>query len=144
MKVYLLVKQTTITTGFNKGINMQNTLDFTKPIQTRDGRKARIVSTGFEFEHDSRYSIIAEVEGEGYITYTNKGVQYYHGDSDLDLQNIPQETFEQKVERFKKSDYFVAEKTSSEWDYEVVTWSDKDGYFVHTYIEGAMEHVGFE
>lgn len=123
----------------------ENTLDFTKPIQTRCGRKVRIVSTSFELEQDSRsYCVCAEVEDEGYLSFTKEG-KYMNGEvSEYDLQNIPEEIFEQKVERFKKSEYFVSEKTSSEWGYEVVTWSDKNGYHTHCHIDIAMEHVGFE
>jgi len=142
MKVELLTLFT-----INKGINMtaqQNTLDFGKPIQTRDGQKVRIVSTGFEFNNPGqRYPIIAEVEYRGYVTYNSLGEQYEGCQEDNDLVNIPEETFEQKVERFKKSEYFISEK-KNRWDTEVVIWTHAAGFEIFNTFEGAMHEVDFD
>src|SRR6478609_6396521 len=68
--------------------------DVTKPVQTRDGRKARIVCTNFK---NGKYPIIAlitlEDRGEEEIyRYTASG-NYYHEDvnNGNDLINIPEE-----------------------------------------------------
>jgi hypothetical protein len=50
-----------------------NKIDFTKPLQTCSGLKVRILSTAFELGNLNGYPVIAEVEGEGYITYTETG-----------------------------------------------------------------------
>lgn len=124
---------------------MSNTLDFTKSIQTRDGRKVRIVSTSFELEQDSRsYCVCAEVEDEGYVSFTKEG-KYTNGEvSEYDLQNIPEETFEQKVERFKKSEYFVSEKSSEVWGNEIVIWTNSSGFTVVTSFYKAIESTEFQ
>lgn len=121
----------------------QNTLDFTKPIQTRDGRKVRIVSTGFELQQDSgKYCITAEVENEGYCTFTLEGKFLNGGVGDLDLIQVPEETFEQKVQRFKKSEYFISEK-KNRWDTEVVIWTHAAGFEIFKSIGDAMQEVDF-
>jgi hypothetical protein len=122
---------------------MTNKIDFTKPLQTRSGLKVRLISTAFELSNLGSYPVIAEVEGEGYITYTTTGEQYSCNSSEYDLQNISEETFEQKVERFKKSDYYVSNKTYSE-GHEILTWSQEYGFSVETSFEEAMECVYFK
>jgi hypothetical protein len=118
-------------------------IDFTKPLRTRSGLKARLISTAFELGNLGTYPVIAEVEGEGYITYTTTGKQYASDSSEYDLQNIPEETFEQKVERFKKSEFYVSDKTYHEI-HEVVTWSQEYGFSVEPSFERAMESVYFK
>jgi hypothetical protein len=120
-----------------------NKIDFTKPLQTCSGLKVRILSTAFELGNLSGYPMIAEVEGEGYITYTETGGYYNGCSSEYDLQNIPEETFEQKVERFKKSEFYVSDRT---WvnGHEVVTWTQAHGFCTETSFAEAMESVYFE
>jgi DNA topoisomerase IA len=120
-----------------------NKIDFTKPLQTRSGKRVRLISTDFELDNLDIYSVVAEVEGEGYITYTKTGKQYTYNSSEDDLQNISEETFEQKVERFKKSDYYVSDKNYNE-GHEILTWSQEYGFSVETNFEEAMESVYFE
>lgn len=65
--------------------------DPTKPVQTRDGRRARIICT----DRDSIYSIVAlvrEPNGEESVSsYTKYGrsIPHYGGTSSKDLINIP-------------------------------------------------------
>jgi hypothetical protein len=120
-----------------------NKIDFTKPLQTCSGLKVRILSTAFELGNLNGYPVIAEVEGEGYITYTETGGHYNGCSSEYDLQNIPEETFEQKVERFKKSEFYVSDKTCSDL-HEVVTWDDTSGYHVWVGFEEAFNWVDFQ
>jgi hypothetical protein len=120
-----------------------NKIDFTKPLQTCSGLKVRILSTAFELGNLSGYPVIAEVEGEGYLTYTSAGKQYNYDSSEYDLQNIPEETFEQKVERFKRSEFYVSDKTSCDL-HEVVTWDDTSGYHVWVGFEEAFNWVDFK
>jgi hypothetical protein len=120
-------------------------IDFTKPLQTRSGLKVRLLSTAFEFEQqEGDFSITAEVETLGYQLYTIDGNYYASIDeSRLDLQNIPEETFEQKVERFKKSEFYVSDKSSEEFKHEVVAWDSQRGFHVWTDFEEAMHWVDF-
>ena len=71
---------------------MSKPFDPTKPVQTRDGRPARIVAQGLK----SHYSIIAVITepdgGERAITHTAEGV-YRSGSSEPglnDLINVPE------------------------------------------------------
>ena len=128
---------------------MTNKIDFTKPLQTRSGLKVQLLSTAFEFEQlEGNYSIAAEVETRGYLTYDING-KYYSGDDEeffLDLQNIPEETFEQKVERFKKSEFYISDKVYNderEVVHEVVVWNAASGYHVWSSFESAMDWVDF-
>ena len=126
---------------------MTNKIDFTKPLQTRSGLKVRILSTAFEFEQPEReYLITAEVETRGYMTYDIDG-KYYSGDNEefyLDLQNIPEETFEQKVERFKKSEFYVSDKIYHNDQHEVVTWTHHHGFQIERSFEDAIASVYFQ
>jgi len=126
-------------------------IDFTKPLQTRSGLKVRILSTAFEFEQpEGEYLITAEVETRGYMTYDIDG-KYYSGDNEefyLDLQNIPEETFEQKVERFKKSEFYVSDKIyrnrNNKDIHEVVVWGDLSGFNVYEGFEEAIQMTEFK
>lgn len=66
--------------------------DPTKPVQTRDGRSARIICT----DRDSIYPIVAlvrELNGEESVSFhTNNGrvTPHYGGPSRVDLINVPE------------------------------------------------------
>jgi len=64
------------------------TFDPTKPVQTRDGRKARIICT----DKKSISTIVALVEDEngeeGIISYLGSGTVFINGESPVDLINI--------------------------------------------------------
>jgi hypothetical protein len=120
-----------------------NKIDFTKPLQTCSGLKVRILSTAFELGNLSGYPVIAEVEGEGYLTYTSAGKQYNYDSSEYDLQNIPEETFEQKVERFKRSEFYISDK-EHQYGNEIVIWHHATGFEIFTSFENAMESVYFK
>lgn len=66
------------------------TIDLTKPVKTRDGRTARIVSTNL----CGPYPIAAVVErgdGETLIICTSEGkIADGDGESSLDLMNVPE------------------------------------------------------
>jgi len=67
--------------------------DPTKPIQTRDGRKARILCT--DLKGRGLYTLVATIlnpDGEFVNTFTNEGSILYGSDSlrNSDLVNIPQ------------------------------------------------------
>lgn len=71
------------------------TFDPTKPVQTRDGRKARIICT--DFKGFGRGSIIANVictyanaEAESIYVYYDDGRTNRSSDSSLDLINVPE------------------------------------------------------
>ena len=75
---------------FSKGV-IKMAFDLSKPFQTRDGRKARIICT----DKKGDYPIVALVESNGsedVLSYTKKG--FYYGDNEsynscpLDLVNI--------------------------------------------------------
>jgi hypothetical protein len=71
---------------------MEKTLDLNKPVQTRDGRKARIICTD---RKSVMYQVVALVESsdgseEGACSYTKTG-QYHAGYQDQsDLVNVPE------------------------------------------------------
>lgn len=61
--------------------------DPTKPIQTRDGRKARIIA----IKPKETFSIIAVIDaGENSCAYTSDGQYLTNGKAGLDLVNIPE------------------------------------------------------
>ncbi len=70
------------------------TFDPTKPVQTRDGRKARIIATD---RNGSHYPIIALVSSKNYkeeliVTYLANGSEDdCISQSPLDLVNVPEE-----------------------------------------------------
>ena len=69
---------------------MEKKFDPTKPVQTRDGRKARIICTDRDF---TGYSIVAliktESEEERIEAYRSDGSRKFYRD-DLDLINVPE------------------------------------------------------
>lgn len=67
----------------------QNTFDPTKPVQTRDGRKARILCVDIESQS---YPIVAAIKGvrsETVESFTSEGRSWLESESDDDLINIP-------------------------------------------------------
>ncbi|MFW6172675.1 MAG: hypothetical protein ACOC5T_02920 [Elusimicrobiota bacterium] len=63
-------------------------LDLTKPVQTRDGRKAEIVYT--KLKNNYKYPIIAIIQNYYIMTYTKKG-EYSQGKTHPDdIINIPE------------------------------------------------------
>ncbi|NIA67799.1 hypothetical protein HBA54_04275 [Pelagibius litoralis] len=77
------------------------TFDPTKPVQTRDGRKARIICTDRRTTVYSILALITENDGYEYIeSYTKAGHRYGDEDCDscsVDLINIPEEPKTAKV-----------------------------------------------
>jgi hypothetical protein len=72
--------------------------DPAKPVQTRDGRPARIVSTNM----GGRYPILAIIdegkEGDHASRYTMKGrFMTAPGESELDLVNVPDPTLREEI-----------------------------------------------
>jgi len=69
---------------------MEKKFDPTKPVQTRDGRKARIICTDRDFDG---YPIIALIRGtqgqEGFETYGIDGKASSFMEHELDLINVP-------------------------------------------------------
>jgi len=69
---------------------MTKPFDPTKPVQTRDGRKARIICTDKESVH-TIVALIKKSCGTEYAqTYLRDGLCYLHRESDEDLINIPE------------------------------------------------------
>jgi hypothetical protein len=68
--------------------------DPTKPVQTRDGRKARIICTDRENVEYPIVALIASAGGEEIAaTFTDDGRFYYAGrEDDDDLVNVPETT----------------------------------------------------
>ena len=65
-------------------------LDINKPVQTRDGRKARIIAT----DRKEDYSIVALIdEDETIISYTKEGHQIVNCENKTDLINVPEKRY---------------------------------------------------
>lgn len=77
----------------NKPANSQSKTAFdpTKPVQTRDGRKARIICTDRKHRDGAIIALISYPEGEFPITYYDDG-KYRQCPMPLDLVNIPKVT----------------------------------------------------
>ena len=71
---------------------MTSTFDPTKPVQTRDGRKARIVATGLVGATYPIVAIVTEEDGdEASDNYLDTGQAYLHAyPHNDDLINIPE------------------------------------------------------
>jgi hypothetical protein len=67
---------------------MMSKLDLTKPVQTRDGRKVRILSTDRISEKYPILALIGEEEEKLY-SYTAEGRFYENRDARHDLVNVP-------------------------------------------------------
>lgn len=68
-------------------------LDLTKPVQLRDGRKARIICTDRVSDHYPVLALIPDTDGKEYSeSYTVEGKLYTHGsgNSQMDLVNVPE------------------------------------------------------
>jgi hypothetical protein len=79
--------------------------DLTKPVQTRDGRKARIICTDRKGDNYSIIALVTSVydgeEDEDTNMYTTEGLYWCDGQiTDLDLINIP--------ERHEHADLIIA------------------------------------
>jgi hypothetical protein len=66
--------------------------DPTKPVQTRDGRKARIICTDYKNGQDSIVAAItrSKCDEEMLLTYSSKGWYQFDEESQYDLVNIPE------------------------------------------------------
>ena len=67
-------------------------IDFSKPVQTRDGRKVRILCTDMKGDMgDTVVGIIAEGDSEEVLTWKTDGVYNRAGDeTSCDLINVPE------------------------------------------------------
>lgn len=67
-------------------------VDFTKPLQTRDGRSVTLVTT----EGRGEYPVIGYIDGNDHVqVFTASGKYYSYGsESDSDLQNVPKKPVE--------------------------------------------------
>lgn len=69
---------------------MTKPFDPTKPVQTRDGRKARIICTDMQSDHPIVALIKAELCPERMQIYFRDGLCFAHRESADDLINIPE------------------------------------------------------
>lgn len=64
-------------------------IDFTKPLQTRDGRKVQLLCTD---KVGTSYPVVVWLEDiKGTASYTLEGVNVIGEESDIDLMNVPEE-----------------------------------------------------
>ena len=67
------------------------TLDLTKPVQTRDGRKVRILCTDMDGEYDSIVGIVMNTnESEQCESWRPDGHYYDTSETNSDLVNVPE------------------------------------------------------
>jgi hypothetical protein len=70
---------------------MEKKFDPTKPVQTRDGRKARIVATGLNCIQGSIVAVVTHQDGGEYASHFFDDGRYISGvEGDLDLVNVPE------------------------------------------------------
>jgi hypothetical protein len=70
---------------------MEKKFDPTKPVQTRDGRKARIVATGLNCIQGSIVAVVTHQDGGEYAShFFDDGRYILREESDLDLVNVPE------------------------------------------------------
>ncbi len=63
-------------------------IDWTKPVQTRDGRKVRVLCTDGPRKD---FPVIALIDGRQFAEYFMSSGRYMqHGDGQLDLINVPE------------------------------------------------------
>ena len=63
-------------------------IDFTKPVQTKNGRKVRVLCT----DRDGPYPVIGWFDDGKFIkSYTSEGRHIIGEESPLDLMNVPEE-----------------------------------------------------
>lgn len=74
---------------------MSKPFDPSKPVQTRDGRKARIIAADIFGRPHALVALVNNGKMEETLTYFTDGRYYSSEDSPLDLVNIPE-----KVERW--------------------------------------------
>jgi hypothetical protein len=72
------------------------TIDITKPVQTKDGRKARIICADMKFSTYQLVALISSEHGEEHAEYyTKEGAYWGDGEeSSKDLVNVPEKTEE--------------------------------------------------
>lgn len=71
--------------------NEMTTIDLTKPVQTKDGKPARIICTDLK---DGAYTLMVLIDfGDREVprTYTSKGEYFANKPSEDDLVNVPEE-----------------------------------------------------
>jgi len=66
-------------------------IDWSKPVQTRDGRKVRVLCTNLLGEHPIAAAISDYKEGEYVVTRPLSGQHREHAVSPGDLINVPEE-----------------------------------------------------
>lgn len=65
------------------------TVDLTKPVQTRDGRKARILATNLNSEKPI-VGVVKEEDSDRVVTYYKNGRCYVFSSCPDDLVNVPE------------------------------------------------------
>lgn len=74
-----------------RGIEMAKKLDTTRPVQTRDGRPARILCTDFMSIANAPLVVaIAEAGGEHLALATENGRRSQHEECPADILNVPE------------------------------------------------------
>lgn len=123
-----------------------STFDPTKPVQTRDGRKARILLTNLAGNEYPIVAVYEDEEGDEYSeTYRLDGYCYSSRESDKDLVNIPVVPCGYRGEQTK---YFntghsygsahCAQKAARGWPVVEITFKDGE-YLSHVFHEELPE-----
>lgn len=78
--------------------------DPTKPVQTRDGRAARILATDVDVDGDTIAAYILSTDDlQGQLITTNANGSFWGDEDPLDLVNIPETSVEYRVLYYNKS-----------------------------------------
>lgn len=65
--------------------------DSSKPVQTRNGKKARIIATDCKNGNNPILALIEDVDGiERPLFYRETGILYSNSENKLDLVNVPE------------------------------------------------------
>lgn len=82
-------------------------IDWTKPIQTRDGRKARLLATDFKCRDGSPYAVLIthyDSSGEAFYRFRENGI-YWTGEGDYnDIINVPEKRVRAKIYLVQRKD----------------------------------------
>lgn len=112
-------------------------IDFTKPVQTRDGRKVEIYSTdngGVYPVHGRMYSITEDAWGVG--TWTETGAKFANERSGMDLINVKEKEKKQRwANVYRQGDSYYIGRTYLSRDAAQVRRADNESYVATIPIE---------
>lgn len=126
---------------------MENKLDWTKPIQTRDGYKARLIwtgdlGTGFTVEHKRIVAVSSLTCGEFVVVFGEDGKSL--SNENKDIINVPEKQYWSKPEHIPNGGHVWLKDKYSNICYPITQIKEADAGVAFSIEVGAFFKVDFD